>query len=160
MTLTNLTPREIDAEIAEKVMGWERIGKGWHTKPEHRPSKDYPGRIINNWDSKGEHDYLVPPGERGSNASSRVAFCGCEGDLEIPPYSTDIAAAWTVVEHMRKHNVRGVLTLVTPTDDCKHYRAFFSKKWAEDLDKYPDDTGMADTASMAICLAALKVAGK
>ena len=79
-----------------------------------------------------------------------------ENDLRS--FSTDIAAAWEVVEAMKSHP-RGVLTLVTPTDDCIKYRAFFSKKCFENLDKYPNQIGMGNTAPHAICLAALHAVG-
>lgn len=94
--------RELDVLIAEKVMGWKRVGEGWHTKPHHKPSKDYPGTILNNWDSKGEHDFLAPPWSTGNYASERIAFCGCDGDVELPSYSTDIKAAWEVVEKLNR----------------------------------------------------------
>lgn len=129
--------RELDVVIAERVMGWSRRGAGDHTKPEHRPSKDFPGRVINNWDSKGPHDYLESPGGR-----SRIYFCGCD-DIgeEIPRYSSDIAATWEVVERLHK---------LDPDDGLKiwfigHWQASFGATIAD-----------ADTAPHAICLAALK----
>lgn len=80
--------------------------------------------------------------------------------LRIPRYSSDLAAAWEVVEHMRRFHFRDVLSLVSPTDDCRSYRAMFSKKCAADMDSYPADMGMGESASEAICLAALNALAK
>jgi hypothetical protein len=66
---------------------------------------------------------------------------------EVPCYSTDIAAAWEVVEHLRQaYKIVDVL-LTKSYASCK---------------LYDDETFIsvdADTASLAICLAALKTVG-
>lgn len=137
--------RELDALVAEKVMGWTREGAGWHTKPWHRPSKDYPGSIINDWDSKGEHDFLVIPNAH-SGISNRVSFCGCEGDAEIPHYSTSIAAAWEIVEKLNSTE-------------------FVLERWPElqftvrSTFIRGENFSVANSAPHSICLAALKAMG-
>lgn len=72
-------------------------------------------------------------------------------------YSTDIAAAWEVVNHMRNKHWRDVLTLFSPEQECATpWRAFFSKKFVEiDEDKFES----GESAPHAICLAALKAVG-
>jgi len=91
--------REMDAMVAEKVMGWKRGGKGDHTKPLHYKSLDHPGEIRSNWAAKGEHDYLVSP-DGGVHY-----LCVCAGEdtkdhIDLPGFSTSISAAWEVVEKM------------------------------------------------------------
>lgn len=85
--------RELDALVAEKVMGWT-------------------------WD---ENTAWSPTGSR----NARVA----DGDLWwwLPPYSTDIAAAWEVVERIRE---RWELTI-----DSSHRDPFneYSLEWTIDL---------------------------
>lgn len=72
--------------------------------------------------------------------------------LTVPPYSTDIAAAWQVLERM-KENGWHYYVGDTLTDD--HYARFH---------EFMDDDGdegasSAPTAPLAICLAALKACG-
>ena len=76
------------------------------------------------------------------------------GSLEIlPRYSTDIAAAWEVVEKM--HVVHGFeghneFLLVCSDEDEAWYCEFPKPKWED---------ASANTPSLAICLAALKAVG-
>lgn len=90
--------RELDVLVAEKVMGWTREGKLDHTRPAHRPSKDYPGKIINDFESKGPHDYLCFPGYR----DKYVAMCGCDNTLDMPKYSTEILDLFLVQSRMKE----------------------------------------------------------
>lgn len=116
--------RELDALIAEKVMGWTNVA-------ERRNTFTRPGALIpSDWRGwSGD----TPNGER---------------EQLIPPYSTDIAAAWQVVER-------------------------FSAKWIDIV--YRPDAGwwvtidgrghgnaggaIEKTLPLAICLAALKALG-
>jgi hypothetical protein len=75
----------------------------------------------------------------------------------VPEYSTDIKAAWEVVKHMA---ARGLwLTLLTPYDAVDNYHATFTPhgkpEWCNALAK-----ARADTAPLAICLAALKTVSR
>jgi hypothetical protein len=63
---------------------------------------------------------------------------------DIPDYSTDIAAAWLVVERMRSAH-KWDLELVV-TDEGTHAR-------------FKGARSFADAAPIAICLAALKAVG-
>ena len=111
--------RELDALVAEKVMGWTRDDRGaW-----------------------------VPPGCRPLRNGYYTERPGC--------YSTDIAAAWRVVEAMR---VAGWYTKVEdghdgpPSENPRgwHCRVSRAYDWFE---------GWADTAPLAICRAALAAVG-
>ena len=139
--------REIDAQVAEEVMGWIRCGKKDHTKPRHRKSRDFPGTIINCWDSKGPHDRLESP-----NGETRIFYCGCENiGEELPHYSTDYAAAFLVVDKF-KHVIiaRGHSGVWGCTI------RIYEKEWLDNklFIEY------ADTAPMAIALASLQAVRK
>lgn len=80
------------------------------------------------------------------------------GGYPVPDYSTDIAAAWGVVE-----NFDGEVTLYGPSASYAggEYRNR-PAAWRCEID--PDGEGLltptfADTAPLAICLAALKAKG-
>lgn len=72
---------------------------------------------------------------------------------ECPEFSTDIAAAWQVVEWMRKWHDRGLIFKVFPVGFQFDYSAVFQSRDNEQWD------AQAETAPLAICLAALKVVG-
>jgi len=109
--------RELDALIAEKVMGIPV--------------------------TKEQGDYWPPP-DPGKNFSTQP----------IPDYSTDISAAWEVVEHMRTKHWRDAFTLFSPEiENATEWRAFFAKKFVS-VDDSKFESG--ESAPHAICLAALK----
>ena len=113
--------RELDALVAEKVMGWK-------VDNEHPYTTYYDGI-----------DFM------GSN---------CEDDQAYWSPSTDIAAAWQVVEKMRE---RGYDTCVSNGERPP------PNVWEAEIYVYPGGLGggceKADTAPLAICLAALKACG-
>jgi hypothetical protein len=82
------------------------------------------------------------------------------GQLLLPCYSTDIAAAWMVVEKMEEEHTQGVLRIVGLNIG---YRVSFTDVRYEN--RYDDEDfslayfvneGIADTLPLAICRAALK----
>lgn len=110
--------RELDALVAEKVMGWNVCGTA---------DNDRAG---------------IAPGQTASA-------------VRIPPYSTDIAAAWEVVER-----------IIEIEKAKKTYLPVFSVQMAPDGFSAVLQVGMgceivvenSSTASLAICRAALKAA--
>lgn len=147
---------ELDALVAEKVMGWVRVGADWHIKPHHRPSLDRPGEVFDEWDAKGPHDFLIPPGA-GIHHRQGVSFCGCEYDGEIPPYSTSIQAAWQVVEKMEKDGMPLALQSPGSVDISECYYEF--NKWTAHFGSKLGSDRAANAAPFAICLAALAAVG-
>jgi hypothetical protein len=77
----------------------------------------------------------------------------------LPNYSTDIAAAWEVVNRIHA-DTKLVFQLAAPQQDYvnEKWRANFNKKWWLDESPYYYEVD-ADTAPLAICLAALKAKG-
>jgi hypothetical protein len=138
---------EMDALVAERVMGWERGGADDHTRPAHRESKDFPGTILNDFDSKGPHDYLTSPGPGG-----RVYFCGCPSSADLPSYTTSIADAWEVVEKFRARNSGG-FTEFQSMEDGRWWAGF----WREGCGIRSEGDGLAagETLPLAISRAAL-----
>ena len=105
--------REMDALVAEKVMGWKRV-------PHAHPEIEAAGGM-----------WLTPRGPR---------MC--------PAYSTDIAAAWGVVEWFTRRSY--TVALHTTHSDgwvCSIRGALLA------------DTAQAPTAPLAICRAALAAVG-
>ena len=112
--------RELDALIAEKVMGG-------HRDKVHR---------VTNVDIYNK-DITIGP------------------DLVIPHYSTDIAAAWKVVEKIASED-RGepnVLEIYGPLSDGYKVTAI----WEHHDGAIPLDGIIAKTAPLGICLMALKL---
>jgi len=104
--------RELDALVAEKVMGWKKVK--W--------LGDYDWR-----DKDGEQPYTV----RAWNPS------------------TDIVAAWQVVEKMEEIGYSILAHNVIPNSDAVVWRVKFSQ--SETITEF--------TAPLAICLAALRAVG-
>lgn len=106
-----------------------------------------------------EIDALVAEKVMGCSVT-RVGYCGCSGsphtDDEGYPlaHSTSIEAAWEVVEKLKN---RKPLTVFNLTTDGRDYIAsFYTYRGGPKADCAYD---RADTAPMAICLAALKSVG-
>ncbi len=105
-----MSDRELDALVAEKVMGYTNV----------RPLGD-------------EHGTLI--------AHSPGACCDGHG---VPQFSTDIAAAWHVVEKMRERRIH--LELGSRIDGS----------W---LVSFGNLRAFDNSAPRAVCLAALKAVG-
>lgn len=119
--------RELDALVAEKVMGCIISFKGWRY-----------GRCGCD-DTKGPSHMWTPDHET----------------YEWPaPYSTDIAAAWEVVEKMG--NWHGFDFAIWKKEVGEWRAGWFEDGW-EGLEGRADAT--AESAPHAICLAALKAVG-
>jgi hypothetical protein len=117
--------RELDALVAEKVMGWREIHRSLFTgyKPGHK------GKI------------------QKVSCSPRL---GCH---RIPNYSTDIAAAWEVVEKVTSavgpHREEFNFSMGGPR------RNKWTCQFCPGCVCHPAEAS-ADTVPLAICLAALK----
>lgn len=112
--------RELDALVAEKVMGWT-----FQTFPEGACPE------VRHW-----HRTSPIPEERSPEwAASFIGAC--------PRYSTDIAAAWTVV--LRLFDLEAWDAILLSATSCDPY-----------FDRDQLDHADGDTAAHAICRAALK----
>jgi len=145
---------ELDVLVAEKVMGWKR-GRGWFDSPTNA--------LGDRWfDAEGNRlgdDHATPEGHGG-------------GDSEYPDQvwspSTDIAAAWEVVEKLNSSMLRRDAR--RDTSGRYDHGCFFHLERNALLDAWAERTGRdplkeprppepwhyADTAPLAICRAALK----
>lgn len=133
--------RELDALVAERVMGADVS-----IAPMHTWELNADGTIDTvAWDS----DYHNGP----SCTRCGYSFCiHCEGEtaytaapcqVEPPRYSTNITAAWQVVERMRNPD----------------FRLNKDGDWGCSFGGELRFVGLADTAALAICRAALKAVG-
>jgi hypothetical protein len=139
-----MTLRELDAMVAEKVLGWE---------PNQAPPDGFFCRTAG--DVKGDRFapvwWKTPVDWR----------CGvCDG---VPPYSSDIAAAWEVVERLSltevfymevRNTIGGAVRVRLSFSDT--LVAGTENEWGEIERK---GEVIAATAPLAICLAALASVG-
>lgn len=115
--------RELDALVAEKVMGWSGIDKKW----DYETNESFLGGKTPDWD--GRQFY------------------------EVPHYSTDIAAAWLVVEKLRTPNWEFQL-------DHTRFMIWHCRiETTAGEGSASSDSSQGETAPLAICLAALKAVG-
>lgn len=125
--------RELDALIADKVMGWSR-------------DDQYGAAFV---DDCGNRLWLEP--SRGFEAQY-------DPHPVMPHFSTDIAAAWTVLERMIGHyQFSGTVAQSDQFDDGPvEDRPLYPCQWTciVGFHHRPISTGHADTAPLAICCAA------
>lgn len=118
--------RDMDALVAEKVMGWD---------------------LKTVWIGSEEHKRLIAP-ERHYMPD------------DYPWYSTDIAAAWMVVEKMQERFKCGVKVFAIIPEQIervgKKYVCSFHSGTLEYITPELHTSDKADTAPLAICRAALK----
>jgi hypothetical protein len=124
--------RELDALVAEKVMGWRLEERGY---------------VATFWvDENGKVKRAAEP--------CSIDFCSCE----VFSPSTDISDAWKVVEKLGIIPNSFYIGYKTDKNGKKIYRAFFQKENPITTLIYTYEAD-AETAPLAICLAALKAVG-
>jgi len=124
--------RELDALVAEKVMGIEV------------------DLVV------APFIYYSPYRDRYDEwAAGNEPYIDKDGDIHlIPRYSTDIAAAWLVVEKMRETRWIEVHSTIDG-----EWAAFYTPIGTTDMNQAIHEYAKASTAPLAICLAALKAVG-
>lgn len=125
--------RAIDVQVAEKVMGW----KWMHILAKHNGRNEDYSRLVPG------HTYEAFIEE--PNAVWQPGILGVRDNFSVPHYSSDIAAAWAVVEHMQALGFGWLLEPHAHLYYCEFHREFYVKCW---------DSEQA-TIPMAICRAAL-----
>lgn len=126
--------RELDALIAEKVMEWT-----WYVYAENH------------------QQHILAPDATTAN----TLRWGCDALDLVPHYSTDIAAAWTLIEKLHEDRTKTwariiEITLVYPG----YVEVEVSSEIAPNSGVFDrTDIVAATTAPHAICLAALKAVG-
>lgn len=131
--------RELDALVAENVMGW-------------KPHRLKTGRSVPECTVCGDafHFHFTEANMHG------VYWCEPrKGPGEIPPYSSDIEAAWPLVEKFRMD----VQSPGAPQNGGEYLNE--TGEWEVEFfrDDGKTDFVNAPTAPLAICLAALKAKG-
>jgi len=139
MRSETMTDRELDAAVAEKVMGYR-----WYMDRDDekvilaQPTEYFEG-----------DDFLPVPSEEAWSSTRR--------DIgNAPPYSRDIAAAWTVVEKMRE---RGWLYHVGDNKDG-HVFQFGRSEWPLEKQPYKAIDPSFCRAAVLSALAAVKGEGE
>lgn len=147
-----MTDRELDALVAEKVMGYsEKITVyAWYD----RKAKKYP-RVA--FKVSSDKDDSIGAYSAHMDESGKKIFCGRPHNLFFPkPYSTDIAAAWMVVEKMAALGYRLFELCSQQTEDMPlEWVARFKIsdcRWASSWNR-------SEAVPRTICLAALAAKG-
>jgi len=121
--------RELDALVAEHVIG---------------DKYQWTGHNCDNRDCEYKTKSTMRDGDK--DYVYRCMICGIkDGELHCPAYSTDIAAAWEVVEKLDLLDSNSSLF----KDHGKWYIVGYCESWEFE----------SDTAPMTICLASLKAVG-
>jgi hypothetical protein len=115
--------RELDALVAEKVMGLKQVHRAY---------------------------------DLGEPVTGELYFDNNQDWGTVPFYSTDIAAAWSVIDHL--------IALASAAMDQPYFElrtcgSYYTAVWDTEERDWPTVTEDADTAPLAICLAALKAVG-
>lgn len=136
--------RELDALIAEKVMGYTKKLVPAYSLPNiDIPEARFPRQ--DSWlyiNAGGYPDYF----EGHVNDMFSDASRGIRQTLtSVPPYSTDISAAWEVVEKLSE---QGIFLRLSSISGAGKWRCYMLGM-----------TPYVDTAPHAICLAALRAVG-
>jgi len=118
---------ELDALVAENVMGWLRI-----------PSE-----------LNGQQKIVVPP---DGNPHPMDWWWGRSVYGLVPKYSTDIAAAWEVVERLERDGI--FLWKLGREDHLPNWHVSMGRNHG------PDIESEGPTAPLAICRAALAAIGR
>jgi hypothetical protein len=136
---------EIDRLIEERIFGtkacneWKQVSLG---------NASGPALVHGDWTNPVKHDYECYPDIQGVQTM--------QGKLGDPPqYTTDIAAAWQLVERMYQ---RGFSTLIVRDAEDSQYEVEMRSTLPEDT-KEERIVFRETTAQLAICLAALKAYG-
>ena len=126
--------RELDALIAEKVMGLTRHDESYVAEGV--------GKVLR---------FVWRDG---------CGTCVYSGDMFLPHYSTNIADAWEVVEKLGRWHGFDFMIVMPDPEQTFHLRTY-EAGWYEATNDGPERRVVsdADTAPLAICLAALKAKG-
>ena len=137
-----MTDRELDALVAEEVMGWRwRAFKSDWDAPKWAKDIYPPDAVELSW-----------PDEPGAPPLAELPYRRSAHYLDMPHYSSDIAAAWQVVERMRDLDFYATIGQDWPGNEGL---------WEVDFSKDGDVYFYAaeHSVSRAICLAARKALG-
>ena len=127
--------REIDALVAEHVFEWKL---SYHNHEDGAWYKYCPDYVNDDGTSVGPDDL------------SAWDFVCRNNEVAMRKFSTDIAAAWEVVEKI-SDKMPGVISNIKSNGDVEWGVKFFKNKEIEGV--------WADTAPLAICKASLKTVG-
>lgn len=159
-TWLEMSKRERDALVAEKAMGWRWMRYPAPNNPELKLTGLFPPEapericVANGYDQVWEPSDTDAP--RFSNWYACVWWENGELQRGIPHYSTDIAAAWRVVERLQQ---RGLTVVVRNGSTLGRHYGGCVVRVLDFKEKQKWEALSLDSAPEAICLAALKAHG-
>lgn len=152
-----MTDRELDALVAEKVMGLSVVGWAYYEYECLCEETSFPGKERSPVYAEmvdtplfDTHERRVAEVEKG-HGFLIGAWHSYECEV-VAPYSTDISAAWQVVERMRE---RGWAVGVQQKHASEWQASFVIPKAGKRWCAFAEDAA----AARAICLAALRALG-
>lgn len=132
---------ELDALVAEKVMGWERLEtEAYEARFPHKARRGvigFDGQLHRN-----NGPWFYPPGWV-------ILGSAHENGCALPEYSADISAAFQIVKKLRKDGLNFMICAVPQGYSCAFTRD----------NNFTGEMPYIDSAPHAICLAALKAVG-
>lgn len=138
--------RELDALVAEKVMGWKLFRVGYCGTDDETPEQGKYEKALDRagFDSVGWYAWT----------GGKVVLWE-DGFTREHCFSTNIADAWGVVNHLMCLGYDDKWFFQLHYDNVELWDASFYKESTSDGGG-PEMWGTADTPALAICLAALK----
>lgn len=135
---------KLDAMVAERVMGWK-----WHLCDQLNPQ----GEMVYHFRNDEPPEHWKRPTVVATPTLPEVRGVRLFVYLGLRNYSTDIAAAWEVRQEIKRRDLEITVSthggLGNKTDDTCIIRGGEEERW----------DGSANTAPLAICLAALRAVG-
>lgn len=136
---SSIGERSIDDRVAERVFGWK-----WVTNPAYRGRWLLPPQEAEDGQMRGAFEIA-----HAVRHMQKPVMANPEGSTKVPPYSTDLRAAWTLVEYIA--NSPNLLD-----ENGLPMRLRFSAL----LEKADLWNRSAEEAARAICLATLQLIGE
>ena len=143
--------QELDALVAERVMGWKQDEDWGCLIPPQQRAK--PTEMWTPWQRDKNRDVFREP-VKGA-AVSGIVYSGDFSSIYLPEWSTDIAAAWKVLDKLDKDWRISIHQMW----DGKAWQCSLEPAGGLTLDPEVPRGGVfanADTPALAICRAALK----
>lgn len=155
--------RELDALIAVRLFGWRWMRYPAPNNPSLLLTGLFPPEAPDRICTANGYDQVWEPSNEHAPRFSTWDTCAWWEDGEFqrgfPHYSTDIAAAWTVVERLtdptRPDRCTFEMRRITDWEDPTWGYDVRFGRWG-DPTRQPDRIAWARTAPLAICLASLK----
>lgn len=146
--------RELDALVAEKVMGLKIVRAGDLPIWDHQCAAYTPTVVTLLGLERDE--FIVMDGDLAANIKKGGCYIAHNSLTRVPNYSGDIAAAWNVMEKLRD---RGASVEIGSSNNREGHPWECCVTFKRHTAPNSDIAELAYSAPLAICVAALKIVG-